>query len=42
MLYEAYGDVLERILGAPKGCIDFRADEALKAWFSADSPRMIK
>jgi 5,10-methenyltetrahydromethanopterin hydrogenase len=36
-LYAAYSDVLERVLGAPKGSIQFMAAEALKVWFSADS-----
>lgn len=36
-LYAAYGDALERILGAPKGSIQFMAAEALKVWLSADS-----
>ena len=34
-LYAAYSDVLERILGAPKGSIQFMAAEALKVWFSS-------
>ena len=37
-LYAAYSDVLERVLGAPKGSIQFMAAEALKVWFSADDP----
>jgi AcrR family transcriptional regulator len=37
-LYAAYSDVLERVLGAPKGSIQFMAAEALKVWFSADGP----
>ena len=37
-LYAAYGDVLERVLGAPKGSIQFMAAEALKVWLVADSP----
>jgi len=37
-LYAAYGDVLERVLGAPKGSIQLMAAEALKVWFSSDSP----
>jgi hypothetical protein len=37
-LYTAYSDVLERVLGAPKGSIQFMAAEALKVWFSADAP----
>ena len=35
-LYAAYSDVLERILGAPKGSIQFMTTEALKIWFSSD------
>jgi AcrR family transcriptional regulator len=35
-LYAAYCDVLERVLGAPKGSIQFMAAEALKIWFSSD------
>jgi len=37
-LYAAYGDVLERILGAPKGSIQLMATEALKVWISSESP----
>jgi AcrR family transcriptional regulator len=37
-LYAAYGDVLERVLGAPKGSIQFMAAEALKVWFSSENP----
>ena len=37
-LYAAYGDVLERVLGAPKGSIQFMAAEALKVWLVAESP----
>src|SRR6185503_11376150 len=37
-LYAAYGDVLERILGAPKGSIQLMATEALKVWISSDDP----
>jgi AcrR family transcriptional regulator len=37
-LYTAYGDVLERILGAPKGSIQLMATEALKVWISSESP----
>jgi hypothetical protein len=37
-LYEAYGDVLERVLGAPKGSIQLMATEALKVWISSESP----
>jgi len=37
-LYAAYGDVLERILGAPKGSIQLMATEALKVWLSSESP----
>ena len=37
-LYMAYSDVLERILGAPKGSIQFMTTEALKIWFSSDGP----
>lgn len=37
-LYAAYSDVLERVLGAPKGSIQFMAAEALKVWFSSDKP----
>jgi AcrR family transcriptional regulator len=36
ILFAAYSDVLERILGAPKGSIQPLTDEALKAWFSAN------
>ena len=36
-LYAAYGDVLERILGAPKGSIQLMATEALKVWISSES-----
>lgn len=35
-LYAAYSDVLERILGAPKGSIQFMTAEALKIWFASD------
>jgi hypothetical protein len=35
-LYAAYSDALERVLGAPKGSIQFMAAEALKVWFSSD------
>jgi AcrR family transcriptional regulator len=35
-LYAAYGDVLERVLGAPKGSIQFMAAEALRVWFSSE------
>ena len=35
-LYAAYSDVLERVLGAPKGSIQFMTAEALKIWFSSD------
>jgi hypothetical protein len=38
ILYAAYGDVLERVLGAPKGSIQFMAAEALKVWFSSENP----
>ena len=37
-LYAAYSDALERVLGAPKGSIQFMAAEALKVWFSSDDP----
>lgn len=37
-IYEAYSDVLERVLGAPKGSIQFMTAEALKIWFSSDDP----
>jgi AcrR family transcriptional regulator len=37
-LYTAYSDVLERILGAPKGSIQVMTTEALKIWFSSDDP----
>jgi AcrR family transcriptional regulator len=37
-LYAAYGDVLERVLGAPKGSIQLMATEALKVWISSESP----
>jgi TetR/AcrR family transcriptional regulator, transcriptional repressor for nem operon len=37
-LYMAYSDVLERVLGAPKGSIQFMTTEALKIWFSSDDP----
>ena len=37
-LYAAYGDVLERVLGAPGGSIQFMAAEALKVWFSSENP----
>jgi AcrR family transcriptional regulator len=37
-LYAAYGDVLERVLGAPKRSIQLMAAEALKVWFSSESP----
>jgi AcrR family transcriptional regulator len=36
-LFAAYSDALERILGAPKGSIQFMSDEALKEWFSSDN-----
>jgi AcrR family transcriptional regulator len=35
-LFAAYSDVLERILGAPKGSIQPMTDEALRAWFSSN------
>jgi AcrR family transcriptional regulator len=35
-LFTAYSDVIERILGAPKGSIQPMTDEALKAWFSSN------
>ena len=35
-LYTAYSDVLERVLGAPKGSIQFMTAEALKIWFSSE------
>lgn len=35
-LYAAYSDVLERVLGAPKGSIQFMTAEALKIWFASD------
>jgi hypothetical protein len=35
-LFAAYSDVLERILGAPKGSIQPMTDEALKAWYSSN------
>jgi hypothetical protein len=35
-LYAAYSDVLERVLGAPKGSIQVMTTEALKIWFSSD------
>lgn len=35
-LYAAYSDALERVLGAPKGSIQFMAAEALKIWFASD------
>ena len=35
-LYTAYGDVLERVLGAPKGSVQVMTSEALKVWFSSD------
>ncbi len=41
-LYAAYSDALERVLGAPKGSIQFMAAEALKVWFSADDPLQSK
>ena len=37
-LYAAYSDALERVLGAPKGSIQFMAAEALKVWFSSNNP----
>ena len=37
-LYAAYGDVLERVLGAPKGSIQFMVAEALRVWFSSENP----
>jgi len=37
-LYAAYSDALERVLGAPKASIQFMAAEALKVWFSSESP----
>jgi AcrR family transcriptional regulator len=36
-LFAAYSDALERILGAPKGSIQFMSGEALKEWFSSDN-----
>src|SRR6266498_403138 len=41
-LYAAYSDALERILGAPKGSMQFMAAEALKVWFSSDNPLQSK
>jgi AcrR family transcriptional regulator len=35
-LYAAYSDVLERVLGAPQGSIQFMTAEALRIWFSSD------
>ena len=35
-LYAAYSDVLERVLGAPQGSIQFMTAEALKVWFAPD------
>ena len=35
-LYMAYSDVLERVLGAPKGSIQLMTAEALNIWFSSD------
>ncbi len=35
-LYTAYSDVLERVLGAPRGSIQFMTAEALKVWFASD------
>ena len=35
-LYAAYSDVLERVLGAPKGSIQVMTAEALEIWFSSD------
>lgn len=35
-LYMAYSDVLERVLGAPKGSIQVMTAEALNIWFSSD------
>ena len=37
-LFAAYSDVMERILGAPKGSIQPMTDEALRVWFSANGP----
>lgn len=37
-LYAAYSDVLERVLGAPKGSIQVMTAEALSIWFSSDDP----
>lgn len=35
-LYAAYSDVLERVLGAPKGSIQLMAAEALKVWIASE------
>lgn len=35
-LFAAYSDVMERILGAPKGSIQPMTSEAIQTWFSAD------
>ena len=35
-LYAAYSDVLERVLGAPKGSIQLMTAEALEIWFSSE------
>lgn len=34
--FAAYSDVLERILGAPKGSVQLMTDETVKQWFSSN------
>jgi AcrR family transcriptional regulator len=41
ILFAAYSDALERVLGAPKGSIHLMADETMKVWFSPDSEKSI-
>jgi hypothetical protein len=41
-LYAAYSDVLERILGAPRGSIQLMTAEALRIWFSSDDAAQIE
>ena len=36
-LFAAYSDVMERILGAPKGSIQPMTTEAIRIWFSNEN-----
>jgi TetR/AcrR family transcriptional regulator, transcriptional repressor for nem operon len=37
---DALADAMERVLGAPKGSLNLVDTEALKAWFSAEEPKL--